>query len=223
MKLSKTAALALLIGIFSLVAALGLAQVQVGDTVLFGSYEQDNDLANGPEPIEWQVLAIEDGNAMMISRWILDKAAYSDGRATTSWVRSSLRAWLNDGFYNTAFTDEEKQKLVAKELSTRYEKHGKTADPVTLIGTDDALHLMQGMETRKAYPTEYAKAQGIYKSEKYHPSTHYWTRNPSFAAWYKASFIAASGGVMKCGGSASAPNYGVRPVIYVPAEALSAN
>ena len=30
--------------------------VQSGDRVLFGAYEQDNDLANGPEEIEWTVL-----------------------------------------------------------------------------------------------------------------------------------------------------------------------
>ena len=31
-----------------------------GDTVVFGSYEQDNDLTNGQEPLEWIVLKTEE-------------------------------------------------------------------------------------------------------------------------------------------------------------------
>ena len=31
---------------------------QVGDVITFGTYEQDNNLENGAEPIEWQVLEV---------------------------------------------------------------------------------------------------------------------------------------------------------------------
>ena len=34
------------------------ASVRVGSTVIFGSYEQDNNTSNGAEPIEWLVMTV---------------------------------------------------------------------------------------------------------------------------------------------------------------------
>ena len=51
------------------ITAAGMAQaeirdsyvdVQVGDIIEFGSYEQDNDSSNGSEPIKWRVLEVSD-------------------------------------------------------------------------------------------------------------------------------------------------------------------
>ena len=47
----------------------------VGNIVAFGRYEQDNDLTNGPEPIEWIVLDVVDGEktkALLLSKYGLD-------------------------------------------------------------------------------------------------------------------------------------------------------
>ena len=41
------------------------ASLSVGDIVLFGRYEQDNDPADGPEEIEWIVLDIRDGSVKL--------------------------------------------------------------------------------------------------------------------------------------------------------------
>ncbi|MBP5164320.1 MAG: hypothetical protein ILP08_02680, partial [Lachnospiraceae bacterium] len=35
--------------------------LKVGDVVILGTYEQDNDLTNGPEPIEWKYIANRNG------------------------------------------------------------------------------------------------------------------------------------------------------------------
>ena len=48
------------------------AGLQVGDMIEFGSYEQDNNEANGTEPIEWRVLDVSDGNPLLISVYGLD-------------------------------------------------------------------------------------------------------------------------------------------------------
>ena len=50
-------------------ASFNNSGLKVGDSFTFGSYEQDNDLNNGTEPIEWQVLAIENNRALLISRY----------------------------------------------------------------------------------------------------------------------------------------------------------
>ena len=55
----------------------GLGAVTVGSTVRFGTYEQDNDVSNGPEEIEWTVLDVDGNRALLISRFGLESREYS--------------------------------------------------------------------------------------------------------------------------------------------------
>lgn len=50
--------------------------LEAGTVVTYGRYEQDNDDTNGAEPIEWIVLATEDKNVLLISRYGLDTQEY---------------------------------------------------------------------------------------------------------------------------------------------------
>lgn len=77
--------------------------------IRFGFYQQDNDPSN-MEPIEWYVLDQKDGKMLIVSKDILDFRAYDDGTHTT-WADSTLRAWLNSEFLNTAFSADEKAKI----------------------------------------------------------------------------------------------------------------
>ena len=77
--------------------------------IRFGFFDQDNDPSN-MEPIEWYVLDQKDGKMLIVSKEILDFRAYDDGTHTT-WADSTLRAWLNSEFLNTAFSAEEKAKI----------------------------------------------------------------------------------------------------------------
>lgn len=74
-----------------------------GDIVIFGSYEQDNSPANGNEPIEWLILDIQDGNALLVSRYVLDCQLYHTSLEDITWERSTLRTWLNGEFLNSVF------------------------------------------------------------------------------------------------------------------------
>ena len=53
-----------------------LPNVSVGDYVIFGTYEQDYNTENGPEPIEWLVLDKKEGKALVLSKYCLDLVAY---------------------------------------------------------------------------------------------------------------------------------------------------
>ncbi len=85
------------------------ADAKAGDIIIFGSYEQDNDLSNGNEDIEWLVLDNTDGKLLVISKEVLNYMRYSN--TTTVWEYSDLRTWLNGEFYDTAFTDDEKSNI----------------------------------------------------------------------------------------------------------------
>ena len=89
----------------------GVGEPVDGNTsvIRFGFFDQDNDPSN-MEPIEWYVLEQKDGKMLIVSKEILDFRAYDDGTHTT-WADSTLRAWLNSEFINTAFSADEKAKI----------------------------------------------------------------------------------------------------------------
>lgn len=117
--------------------------VSEGDIVVFGNYEQDNDLDNGLEPIEWEVLQIRDGNALLLSHYALDSQPYNQEIQKITWEHCSLRYWLNEEFMNIAFTASEAEQIMETTVINRdnpvYEtKGGKdTKDKVFILGFDE--------------------------------------------------------------------------------------
>lgn len=212
---------ALLVSAFS-ACALGEGAVQVGDTVTFGSYEQDNDLSNGAEPIEWTVLAVDGNIAQLWSVYALDVKPWNETPGKAQWTKCTLRTWLNSEFYNTAFSDEEKAAIVTKEIENWRED--STSDPVYLLSVDEAKHLFDSFEARQTKPTAYALAKGIFMSGKYEGYTMCWLRTHSWEAYNRAGYIAASGGVVWCGGETNGRiengKWGVCPAVYVDTSLL---
>ena len=94
---------------------LSFPGLKVGDIVQFGRYEQDNDLENGPEPIEWRVLEIKDQAALLLSRSILDLKSYHYRDTETSWMNCTLRKWLNEDFVEAAFVPAEAERIIEFE------------------------------------------------------------------------------------------------------------
>ena len=118
--------------------------VQVGDIIEFGSYEQDNNPSNGPEPIEWQVLDVTGGDLLLMSVYGLDTKPYNDSYRWVTWKESTIRQWLNGEFFRTAFTREE-QVLIKKEPLTTADNPaygtsggGVAKDKVFLLSLEEA-------------------------------------------------------------------------------------
>ena len=104
------------------------------DSVVLGSYEQDGDIANGKEGIEWFVLKKENNKALLISKYILDYVEYSNilGKYTV-WKDSRLRAWSNHEFYDSSFNEKEKVLIAATKIKN-YDNpvYGNTSGPTTI-------------------------------------------------------------------------------------------
>lgn len=124
---------------------------QVGDTILFGTYEQDNDLENGPEPIEWTILDEDETGYLLISTYVLDYAYYHSSGDVTLWPDSDIRAWLNGDFYNDNFTDAERAqiRLTVNTETTEVSRgqHYFQCDP-----TEDYFFLLSVAEVYQYYP-----------------------------------------------------------------------
>ena len=62
--------------------------VPVAEKLLMGLYEQDNELS-ALEPIEWRILGVEDGKALVISEYILTRGAYFN----PEWIKFKYTYW----------------------------------------------------------------------------------------------------------------------------------
>ena len=93
-----------------------------------------------------------------------------------NYAESSLRQWLNDDFYNTAFTAEQQNVIVATTLDnsafrTDYSAYDSatTTDKVFLLSYSDMTNTAYGFNTdnwtddpaRQAESSDYAECQGV--------------------------------------------------------------
>ena len=136
---------------------------EVGKTVKFGAYEQDNDLSNGPEPIEWIVLDnFDSGRYCLLSVYGLDQVDYDTKDKVTA-KDSYIYKWLNNDFYNEAFNEEEKAFM--SDYGYGIEKSNKDyktliTTKVALISPNNIKSCLKDDNARKAKATLYAKAKG---------------------------------------------------------------
>lgn len=155
--------------------------VKVGDVVEFGSYEQDNDLTNGTEAIEWIVLNVQDSKAMLVSKYALDCLPDNQWSSDDSWEEYALRPWLNHVFFNKAFSDREKYHLLFTDMKTEIKND---ASILPGAGEDDLVFLLSFQEVNKYLDTEnrrcdataYAVYRGAYVSDNKN-STIWWLRD----------------------------------------------
>ncbi len=161
-----------------------LSQTNVGECITFGNYEQDNKKANGKEEIEWIVLSKEENRTLVISKYALDCKQYNTSYASITWETCSLRKWLNNGFINTAFTDDEKEIIatttVVADKNPTYDRTNPgeaTQDKVFLLSINEANEYFDSDEARKCKPTSYAVMRGAYASDV-EGNCKWWLRSP---------------------------------------------
>ena len=63
------------------------------------------------EPIVWDIEEESSEMAVLVANQGLDSREYSNCTEVNEWCYCYLRQWLNDEFYNTAFSDEQKEFL----------------------------------------------------------------------------------------------------------------
>ena len=134
-----------------------LVTCESGDIITFGTYEQDGNLANGTEDIEWIVITRDGNKALVISKYCLEQMPFNSTLASVTWKNSTIRTWLNSDFYNNAFSSEERSKI----FNTTFSAEGvETTDKVFLLDEEDASFLP--LSIRKAKATDYVSTTHCY-------------------------------------------------------------
>ena len=207
-------------------ANVSFLDVEIGDTISIGYYEQDNVLSNGAERIEWKVLDIQDGRALVISEYVLDCQPYNGGYEEITWETSSLRKWLNEDFINAAFTSGERARISTTHLSadnnaTYGTNAGKTTlDQVYLLSKAELQEYIDILNDRACKPTEYAKSKGLVvysgASSEYSNNVCWLLRSPGKDGTF-ATTVSYSGWIDDYGELVTT-DYGVRPAMWISLE-----
>lgn len=206
------------------------------------------------EPIRWKIL--DEGKGLLVSDLILDSQSicnalyekpedaeaemaqhYQDAACTIlaqDYTVSSIRDWLNSDFLNTAFSNEQKSKIITTTLNhtgpdgtaqIRYAGNEETNDSVFLLSWQDVTNETYGFNSdenteddlRKTGGTDYAKCQGLFRDEN----------TPEYSWWYLRTATndfdcictVMQDGYMRDWGDAAGLTYGgVRPAICVELE-----
>ena len=135
------------------------------------------------EPLVWRVLDASSGLVMCNS--IIDAQAYQNvvrqsgndyyiGNSSTyanNYVSSTIRKWLNNDFYNTAFSDTQKAKIQSTAINNDAGGSGNsqfnsasTTDKIYLLSYSEATSSNYSLSTvanRQSVGTAYALCQGL--------------------------------------------------------------
>ena len=167
-------------------------QVTIIPSSASNSYQDDNGYYTDTfyvfkyEPLRWRVL--DPSSGLVMCEDIIDSQAYSNtiygppyynSSACTAYANdyatSSMRTWLNDDFYNTAFTSTEQSDVKTTALDNSaypgYSQYNSasTNDKLFLLSYSESTNTAYGFSsstassaTRYAQGSDYAKCQGLY-------------------------------------------------------------
>ena len=210
------------------------------------------------EPISWTILSenTTDGTALILCDMIIDSQAYQNeyeqdsnsgnyyntssgvpsGTYANNYAHSTIRKWLNETFYNTAFSELQKQIILTTTVdnsvaSTGYSTNSyaceNTQDKVFLLSYQDVINSNYGFSSsylahdtaRKKKIADYAQAQGAYTNTRtdYAGNGWWWLRSSADNYSHIAHSVAADGVLGVGGGGANVclTNGGVLPALQI--------
>lgn len=189
-----------------------------GTSSTSNSYQDDNGYYTNNvyyfkyEPLKWRVLDASTGlvicdsaiDSQPYNNYILyaDSNYWGDSNKmhyASNWEYSSLRAWLNNEFYNTAFSEMQQDRIkeLTRENKSAYDSKydsNPTSDKITLLSDVEVLNKNYGFNpsisaddtARQRKGTDYAKCQGLYvynnSGSSYNGNSWWWLRSPNYSS-----------------------------------------
>ncbi len=171
-----------------------------GSPYAYNSYQDDNGYYINTvywfkyEPLQWRVLSNTNGELFVMADKIVASRAYNQVQTNVTWETCTMRNWLNDDFYNTAFSSTERAKIktstVVNANNPWYGTSGgnNTNDKLFLLSNSEVMNPAYGFSSdysnndtaRRAQGTDYAKSNGlyVYNSNPYSGNSGWWLRTP---------------------------------------------
>ena len=175
-------------------------------SVGFGKYPMSR--YGGKETIRWQIVGQNKGGLLLLSDRLLAMEPYDAERSVFgTWEESSLRKWLNNDFYEKAFSLEEQARIVpARTLATTAEGEKQiTSDKVFILNEEEIRTLLPNPLCK---PTACSLQQFEYNLPE---AFRYWLR--SDIKNRKARIVDEAGNF--CDKIYYTKSVGVRPAIWI--------
>jgi RNA polymerase subunit RPABC4/transcription elongation factor Spt4 len=180
--------------------------------------------ASGIIPIKWRVIDRSGDWALVITEESIEYQPYNNTEEEVTWETCSLRKWLNEDFYNRAFSPSE-QNLIG--VGTQYADSNSvnqlsggnnTQDKVFILNISEAEGYFKTEDERKAVPSARAKSLAEIERKRqgnfvFPEDYGWWLRTPG-ATYRTAAQFTTYGMTWSCGVGVNRYGY-VRPVIWV--------
>lgn len=133
----------------------------VGNTVLMGN-------------LEWIVINVDGKRSMLITKDTLRGVPFNTERSEVVWENATIRTWLNERFYNDAFSEDEKKAIIVTKVyngsdqgySKYVEAKGRTTkDKLFFLSYKEAWSYFFDDDSRKvSLSTWWLRSPGRYKN-----------------------------------------------------------
>ena len=184
----------------------------VGDKITFGCWPEE-------KPVEWTIIDTKDNNILILSTMVIDTKKFHDKYEDITWEKSYIRSFLNSEFYQKAFTDDEKKRIllspVKAEKNPLYpiDPGNDTEDKIFLLSVSEVRKYLESNDLVLAEPTPYALAYNVEKDEKT-GGCYWWLRTPGNAGCNIAR-VSSKGLILEHGFFASDNHNGIRPAMWI--------
>ena len=192
---------------------------KMNESVFFGRYQQIIDDRNVFAPIEWMIKEITKTSILLLSKYCIEAMTYNKAASqSVTWSDCSLRKWLNQFFYETSFSNEEKELILNNQVinDANYESGADggtdTTDKVFVFSAREADYYFKTDEERKAFGTQYANQQ--YMPDDIGNGLSWWLRSPGYYE-YRTAIVNEYGKIDNDGYTSNKYSFAVRPAIRV--------
>ena len=180
--------------------------LEVGDEITLGTYSgmRPANVNNG-DKIPWKIVNIQPGMAMVVCSQSICVKTYHTSQTDTNWNDCALRQWLNNDFLKQYFSQEERNRILACNVTNsdnpQYKTPGgpQTTDKVFLLSLAEAEHI---------FADDRSRAIGVY----------WWLRTPGMYANY-AACVNKHGHIENKGyyvfGNSLCDDISVRPAMWI--------
>lgn len=211
------------------------------DVTVYYKYNDGTKLTNNTtewfvvEPIKWRILEENEGSVKVVSTMILDRSCYYvnqryrniDGVdiAPNNYKYSTLREFLNNGFYNAAFTTAQQNAILLTDVDNSASTTGNSSNPYACENTQDKVFALSYKEAvnssyfasnaeRQLKVTDYAKATGAwFGTGVYENVGYWWLRSPNYSGDDSAYGVYSDGNFYS--GSVNFTISGVVPALQI--------
>ena len=182
------------------------------------------------ERIRWKVLRNDGSTLFVLADLGLDCKDYNEEYTSITWETCTLRQWLNEDFYRTAFSTAEQGAIVAQQVENAdnpyYGTEGgnDTTDRVYLLSIAEVTNPAYGFcedygtcsASRRVQSSAYAHARGAYidTSDTYAGNGWWWLRSPGYSTIF-AAYVIYYGSVNGIGYSVDDDTNAVAPALHL--------